>query len=42
MTDVLYKGEMVMEKYLNLLDGTIVILLGVVTAGIINAIPGLL
>jgi hypothetical protein len=31
-----------MEKYLNLLDGTIVILLGVVTVGIIHAIPGLL
>jgi hypothetical protein len=36
------KGELVMEKLLNILDGTIVILLGMLTIGIVTGIQGIL
>jgi hypothetical protein len=36
------KGKLTMEKLENLLDGTVVILLGLVTAGLLNALPAVL
>jgi len=36
------RGEHVMEKYLNIMDGTIVIMLAAITAGLIHAIPAVL